>query len=81
MRICIIPQQGNYGYIVRTAAEGVGHDALRADMLFLNKLWEIIVQEMGSKRPGQVIHEDFSLAVRVIRDVVSSGIERIQVDS
>jgi ribonuclease G len=76
-----IPPQAKYGYIVRTAAEGVGRDALHADMQFLNKLGEIILQNADKKRPGQVIHEDLSLAVRVIRDVVSSGIERIQVDS
>jgi len=77
----IIPPETGHGYIVRTAAEGVGRDALRADMLFLNKLWKIILQDVDRKRPGQIIHEDLSLAVRVIRDVVSSGIERIQVDS
>src|SRR5512134_1501876 len=30
------------GYIVRTAAEGAGIEALRADMLFLRKLWEVL---------------------------------------
>ncbi|PZN34929.1 MAG: Rne/Rng family ribonuclease, partial [Proteobacteria bacterium] len=30
------------GYIVRTAAEGASPDALRADMLFLQKLWAVI---------------------------------------
>ena len=34
------------GYIVRTAAEGVGPEELRADMIFLRKLWEALQQRM-----------------------------------
>src|SRR5688500_11548996 len=30
------------GYIVRTAAEGATPDALRADMMFLQKLWAVL---------------------------------------
>ena len=30
------------GYIVRTAAEGASLEAMRADMLFLKRLWEAI---------------------------------------
>ena len=33
------------GYIVRTAAEGADAEALRADMLFLRKLWAVLVRE------------------------------------
>src|SRR5690606_6599478 len=36
------PNIENGGYIIRTAAEGASLDALRADMLFLNKLWESV---------------------------------------
>ena len=41
----IIPGETNYGYIIRTAAEGASVEALRADMLFLHKLWGIILKE------------------------------------
>src|SRR5688500_1714112 len=33
------------GYIVRTAAEGASPDALRADMLFLEKLWAVLCEK------------------------------------
>ncbi|MFW2404968.1 MAG: ribonuclease G [Gammaproteobacteria bacterium] len=77
----IVHRDGEHGYIVRTAAEGASLDALRADMLFLDKLWAIIVEQSQRGQAGQLVHEDLSLAVRVIRDVASSDVERIQVDS
>jgi ribonuclease G len=68
------------GYIVRTAAEGATPEALRADMLFLQKLWAVVGQKAAATRPGNLVHEDLALAVRVMRDVVSSGVDKVSVD-
>lgn len=68
------------GYIVRTAAEGATPDALRADMMFLQKLWAVISEKATGTRPGNLVHEDLPLPVRVMRDVVSSGIEHVSID-
>jgi ribonuclease G len=68
------------GYIVRTAAEGATPDALRADMLFLQKLWGVLGEKAAYARPGQLVHEDLPLAVRVLRDVVSSGVDKVSID-
>jgi ribonuclease G len=76
----ILPE-GGPGYIVRTAAEGASMEALRADMLFLEKLWASIQQSAGRARPGELVHEDLPLAVRVMRDLLSSEIDKVRVDS
>jgi len=68
------------GYIVRTAAEGATPDALRADMMFLQKLWSVLSEKAAGTRPGNLVHEDLPLPVRVMRDVVSTGIEHVGVD-
>jgi len=68
------------GYIVRTAAEGATPDALRADMLFLEKLWSVLCEKAARARPGHLVHEDLPLPVRVLRDVVSSGVDKVSVD-
>ena len=39
------------GYIVRTAAEGATPEALRADMLFLQKLWTVLSEKAAAARP------------------------------
>ena len=77
----IVPAESRYGYIVRTAAEAAPLDALRADMLFLHKLWESIERGAEKISSGDLVHEDLPLAIRVIRDLVSAEIERVRVDS
>jgi len=77
----IIPTEKMCGYIVRTAAEGAIPEALRADILFLEKLWKSICDTAATAQSVQLIHEDLSLAVRVIRDIVSLDVARVQVDS
>ena len=69
------------GYIVRTAAEGVSTERLRADMLFLQKLWEAIEESIARSRPGDLVYEDLPLALRLLRDLLSSEMERVRVDS
>ena len=77
----IIEPGPDCGFIIRTAAEGASVDALRADMTFLLKLWELICGNARTLPSGRLVHEDLPLAVRVVRDIVSAGIERVRVDS
>jgi ribonuclease G len=76
----LVDAQAPYGVIVRTAAEGASMEALRADLLFLLKLWEVISANATRTRPGGLVHADLPLAVRVVRDIVNAEIERVRVD-
>jgi ribonuclease G len=69
------------GVIVRTAAEGTGDDALRADMQFLSKLWTVVQEQCRKGEVKTLVHEDLPLPARVLRDLVTSDVERIRVDS
>jgi len=69
------------GVIVRTAAEGMSRDALRADLEYLRKLWAVVQVECSEGRVKTLIHEDLPLPIRVLRDLVTSDVERILVDS
>jgi len=69
------------GFIVRTAAEGAAPEALRADMNFLLKLWELICANARSAGAGGLVHEDLPLAVRLVRDIVTADVERVRVDA
>ena len=69
------------GVIVRTAAEGMSRDALRADLEFLRKLWAVVQVECRKGKVKTLIHEDLPLPIRVLRDLVTSDVERILVDS
>lgn len=69
------------GIIVRTAAEGASRDALRADLAFLRKLWSAIQIQCSKAGVKTLVHEDLPLPIRVLRDLVTSDVERILVDS
>ncbi|MFO7288141.1 MAG: Rne/Rng family ribonuclease, partial [Gammaproteobacteria bacterium] len=77
----IITTPTKAGYIVRTAAEGASLEALRADMLFLQKLWEAIEEAAAKARPAQLVYEDLALPLRVLRDMLGPDVERVRVDS
>jgi ribonuclease G len=68
------------GYIARTAAEGVDEENIRADMLFLNKLWDVINNQISSSKLG-LIYEDLPLSSRILRDWYQSSVTKIVVDS
>jgi ribonuclease G len=66
---------------VRTAAEGVSADALRADMRFLRKLWESVHASEATAGAGSVVYEDLPLVRRVLRDLVGTEVEKVRIDS
>jgi len=69
------------GYIVRTAAQGATLEGLRADMSYLDKLWQHVHAVAASTRPGEIVHEDLPLPLRVLRDELARGVTRVLVDS
>ncbi len=72
-----------FGYIVRTAAEGISEEALKADIAFLNKLWIKIsdTPPSSTKADAELIYSDLPLVQRALRDIVAEDIESIKVDS
>jgi ribonuclease G len=69
------------GWIVRTAAEGADAEALRADRLFLRRLWEVIGEGGARAAAPALVHEDLALPLRVLRDLLGEQVERVLVDA
>lgn len=69
------------GYVVRTAAEGVPPEALRADMLFLQRLWALIQERIQSASAPALVHGDLPLVLRILRDLLRDEVQRVRVDS
>jgi ribonuclease G len=69
------------GAIVRTVAEGAEAEELRADLKFLIKLWAVVQERCSKGAVKSLIHEDLSLPLRVLRDLVTSDVDNILVDS
>jgi ribonuclease G len=77
--VCLEDDRG--GYIIRTVAEGAIENDLRTDMEFLHKLWCTIKERSQATKASSVVHEDLSLVMRTMRDLVHERVERVRVDS
>ncbi|MGD8589876.1 MAG: ribonuclease G [Chromatiales bacterium] len=71
----------NGGFIARTAAEGADETSLEVDMRFLSRLWDSIQQRSREAGGIELVHEDMSLALRALRDLVGPNVEKIRIDS
>ena len=71
----------NYGYIVRTNAEGVSGFALSADMTYLGKVWQTIQARADQAEVPSCIYEDLSLPLRVLRDLMHEHVDRVRIDA
>ena len=69
------------GAIVRTVAEGAEKEALAGDLRYSLKLWQVVREEFAQRSVKSLVHEDLSLPLRVLRDMVTTQVERILVDS
>ncbi len=69
------------GFIIRTAADGVGNVELAHDAKFLRQVWSKIEERKQRKQTTMPLYQDLFLACRIIRDFVGSGLERVRVDS
>ncbi len=69
------------GAIVRTVAEGTSEDVISADLRYTLKLWDVVQQRCRLANAKSLVHEDLSLPLRVLRDLVTIDVERILVDS
>jgi ribonuclease G len=72
---------GPGGWIVRTAGGQAPPEALRADMLFLQRLWEHVLAQRAGAPSASLVHGDLSLSLRVLRDELSADVRRVLVDS
>ena len=69
------------GYIVRTVAEGTSEEELLRDIRFLQKLWTSIGEKVKSEPAYALVHEDLPLAMRTMRDLGDTDLEKIRIDS
>ncbi len=72
------PAQG--GLIVRTVCEGVSKRDIQRDCAFLTKLWSSIVKLAETSPPASLLYNDLDVALRIMRDLFSSEVDRLWCD-
>ncbi len=74
-------ENGQGGFIVRTAAAGASEEDLRADIRFLKNLWHEIKTRAEEGKAPALIYHDLNVVERVLRDQVTSDFSAIWVDT
>ena len=72
---------GGGGFILRTNAEEATDEELADDIAYLRKTWETIRERSLRQAPGALLHQDLSLAERVLRDLSGESTQNIRIDS
>lgn len=69
------------GFIIRTAAEGIGDEELSADAAFLKRLWTKVQERKKRNITKYKLYGEMALAQRVLRDFAGAALDKIRVDS
>lgn len=77
----LIPLEEKGGFIVRTQAEGANDQELEADLAYLKKIWGNVQQGARTLPATSLLHQDLTLAQRVLRDMVTPETNQILIDS
>ena len=76
-----LPLPKNLGVIVRTAAQSCPKSDLERDVKFLLHQWKAIQKRFGVKEAPALLHEEFDIVLRLIRDVFSERFHSITIDN
>ena len=71
----------NYGYIVRTAAEGIHEETLDYEMNFLINLWRNIQEKYKTAPAPSLLHKELTVCLRAARDLLMHEAEKMIIDS
>jgi len=77
----LIPADESGDIIVRTSAGLASDETLIADLKYLRTTWQGILQASKEKAAPTLLHQDLSLAKRVLRDMAGPETTQIRVDS
>ena len=68
------------GFIIRTAGIDRHRKELQRDLVYLAKLWQVIVRRIKKQKSPCGVYEESDMVTRTIRDIFTSDIDSIYVD-
>lgn len=72
---------GEAGFILRTAADGVGEDEILADTRYLRRLWRKLEERIKDNKTPSLIYDELPLSLRTLRDYARPEVSKIYIDS
>jgi ribonuclease G len=74
-------RKNRFGYIVRTAAEGIQADVLASEMEFLERLWGNIKKKCQNSSAPALLHKELNVSLRAVRDLLTQEADKVVIDS
>jgi len=74
-------EDDNFGYIVRTASEGIQEEKLAYEMEFLKDLWTNIEKKYRRAPVYSLMHQEITVSLRAVRDLMTQEADRLIIDS
>ncbi len=75
------PEEEKGGFILRTAAEAAREEDIILDIRYLQRLWQQVSEQVSKAPAASIIYEDLPLAIRTLRDLDNTRIEKVRIDS
>jgi len=75
----IIPE--NCGLIIRTAAKEQDEESLESDLKYLVNTWNKIQTTVKNSKPPALLYKDLTTTTSVIRDLFTSNVSKVFIDS
>jgi ribonuclease G len=69
------------GLILRTAAEGASAEDIKADIIYLERLFQSIDSQYQTKRKVSLVHSEQSVEIRAVRDFINDDVTHVIVDN
>ena len=69
------------GFIVRTAAKGASQKDFFRESRYLLNLWHNIKARTKRAKPPCLIHQEYDLVLRVARDIFTTDVVKLEIDS
>lgn len=74
-------RQDNFGYIFRTAAQGIDEQRLKKEIAFLTKSWENIQKKNKTSSAPALLYRDLTVTFRAVRDLLTDEADKLVIDS
>ncbi len=71
----------DYGYIVRTDAQGAGEEELKNEMSYLERQWQEICKTAKTKNAPILLYREDSLLLTILRDYCDNTVDRIVINN
>jgi ribonuclease G len=70
-----------FGFIVRTAGEGLTDEKMLKEMEFLADLWSDIQKKFQTAPAPSILHEELTVTLRSVRDLLAHDADKVTIDS